>query len=339
MTCTHATFKRKEFIASGFKYDNLIMEEASQIIEIEAIIPMLIQKKEQICSDLKRVLLIGDHHQLPPIVQNMSLKKYSNLDQSLFTRLFRLGTPHILLNKQGRSRTSLSKLYNWCYPELGNLPILNNEEFHSANSGFAFDYQLIDVQDLQGYGESEPVPYFYQNLAEAEFLVSVYQYMRLIGYPAWKIAVLTTYNGQKALIRDVIDKRCAKNPIFGRPSRVTTVDKYQGQQSDYILLSLVKTRSVGHLRDIRRLIVAMSRARLGLYIFARMALFKNCNELRPTFKLLLTHPNSLVLVPNEVWCSNSRSIKDAVPRYTKIFDLLMMSFLVSSLIKTNNSLP
>merc|ERR1712083_54930 len=99
MTCTYATFKRKEFITSGFKYDNLIMEETSQIIEIEAIIPMLIQKKEQIYSDLKRVLLIGDYHQLPPIVQNMFLKKYFNLDQSLFARLFRLDTPHVLLNK------------------------------------------------------------------------------------------------------------------------------------------------------------------------------------------------------------------------------------------------
>ena len=51
--------------------------------------------------------------------------------------------------------------------------------------------------------------------------------------------------------------------------QVETVDKYQGSQNDYILLSLVRTKHVGHLRDVRRLIVAMSRARLGLYIFGR----------------------------------------------------------------------
>lgn len=65
--------------------------------------------------------------------------------------------------------------------------------------------------------------------------------------------------------------------------QVTTVDKYQGQQNDYILLSLVRTKAVGHLRDVRRLVVAMSRARLGLYIFARVSLFKNCFELTPAF--------------------------------------------------------
>ena len=44
-----------------------------------------------------------------------------------------------------------------------------------------------------------------QNLGEAEYLVSLYQYMRLRGYPADKISILTTYNGQKALIRDVVE--------------------------------------------------------------------------------------------------------------------------------------
>ena len=66
--------------------------------------------------------------------------------------------------------------------------------------------------------------------------------------------------------------------------QVTTVDKYQGQQNDYVLLSLVRTRIVGHLRDVRRLVVAMSRARLGLYVFGRKELFGNCYELQATFK-------------------------------------------------------
>jgi intron-binding protein aquarius len=66
------------------------------------------------------------------------------------------------------------------------------------------------------------------------------------------------------------------------------VDKYQGQQNDYILLSLVRTKAVGHLRDVRRLVVAMSRARLGLYVFARVSLFKNCFELTPAFSQVST---------------------------------------------------
>lgn len=76
---------------------------------------------------------------------------------------------------------------------------------------------------------------------------------------------------------------------------MTTVDKFQGQQNDFILLSLVRTRFVGHLRDVRRLVVAMSRARLGLYIFCRRSLFEQCYELQPTFQLLLQRPDKLGL--------------------------------------------
>lgn len=98
-------------------------------------------------------------------------------------------------------------------------------------------------------------------------------YMRLLGYPAEKISIITTYNGQKHLIRDVVRLRCAGNPLFGEPDKITTVDRFQGQQNDYIILSLVRTRSVGHLRDVRRLVVALSRARLGLYIFGRINVY------------------------------------------------------------------
>ena len=82
-------------------------------------------------------------------------------------------------------------------------------------------------------------------------------------------------------------------------TQVQTVDKYQGQQNDYILLSLVRTRAAGHLRDVRRLVVAMSRARLGLYVFGRQALFANCYELQPTFQQLLARPTQLALHPRE----------------------------------------
>jgi len=68
--------------------------------------------------------------------------------------------------------------------------------------------------------------------------------------------------------------------------QVTTVDKYQGQQNDYIILSLVRTATVGHIRDVRRLVVALSRARLGLYILGRLSLFKNCFELTPAFNIV-----------------------------------------------------
>ncbi len=62
--------------------------------------------------------------------------------------------------------------------------------------------------------------------------MAVYQYMRLLGYPASKISILTTYNGQKSLIRDILAQRCKNSDLFGWPASVSTVDQYQGQQND-----------------------------------------------------------------------------------------------------------
>ncbi|KAL2560065.1 hypothetical protein AAZV13_20G000600 [Glycine max] len=314
MTCTHAALKRKDFLQLGFKYDNLLMEESAQILEIETFIPMLLQRQEDGHARLKRCILIGDHHQLPPVVKNMAFQKYSHMDQSLFTRFVRLGIPYIELNAQGRARPTIAKLYNWRYRDLGDLPSVKEEViFNRANAGFAYDYQLVDVPDYLGKGETTPSPWFYQNEGEAEYVVSVYIYMRLLGYPANKISILTTYNGQKLLIRDVINRRCVPYDFIGPPSKVTTVDKFQGQQNDFILLSLVRTRFVGHLRDVRRLVVAMSRARLGLYVFCRRSLFEQCYELQPTFQLLLKRPDHLALNVNEITSYTERNVEDPGP--------------------------
>lgn len=316
MTCTHAALKRKELVNLGFKYDNILMEESAQILEIETFIPLLLQNPLDGYNRLKRWIMIGDHHQLPPVIKNMAFQKYSNMEQSLFTRLVRLGVPTIQLDGQGRARSSICELYKWRYNKLDDLQHIREwAEYRQANAGFAFDYQLINVENFNGVGESEPNPYFYQNLAEAEYIVAVYMYMRLIGYPAEKISILTTYNGQKHLLRDVVNTRCTENPLIGPPHKITTVDKYQGQQNDYVLISLVRTKAVGHLRDVRRLVVAASRARLGIYIFGRVSLFKNCFELQPTFKLLMKRPQQLQLVDNETYPSqraNSAKIKAKV---------------------------
>ncbi|KAI0220204.1 RNA helicase aquarius [Lamellibrachia satsuma] len=308
MTCTHAALKRRDLVDVGFQYDNILMEESAQILEIETFIPLLLQNPEDNFSRLKRCIMIGDHHQLPPVIKNMAFQKFSNMEQSLFTRFVRLGVPPVDLDAQGRARASLCELYNWRYKKLGNLPHIHIwREYRFANAGFFYDFQLIDVGDFNGVGESEPNPYFYQNLAEAEYVVATFMYMRLLGFPAQNISILTTYNGQKHLIRDVIEQRCSGNPLLGRPHKVTTVDRYQGQQNDFILLSLVRTKAVGHLRDVRRLVVAMSRARLGLYVFARVNLFQNCFELTPAFNQLMKRPLKPHLVPNETFPSSRKN--------------------------------
>ncbi|XP_006823851.1 RNA helicase aquarius [Saccoglossus kowalevskii] len=168
MTCTHAALKRRDLVDVGFKYDNILMEESAQILEIETFIPLLLQiEVEKMLKEMKRA--------------------------------------------QQREVEDTKALEDMIHQVETNLELTTN-------------------------------------LAEAEYVVALFMFMRLIGYPADKISILTTYNGQKHLIRDVINQRCGNNPLIGRPSKVTTVDRFQGQQNDYILLSLVRTKAVGHLR-------------------------------------------------------------------------------------------
>lgn len=235
MTSTHAAMRRGEIAALGFKYDNVVVEEAAQITEIEDFIPFALQKPNATTGEvpLQRVVLCGDHLQNSPIVQNGAYRNYANLAQSLFSRLVRLGVPTINLDQQGRARPAIADLYRWRYPGLVDLPhVQTNPAFLTANAGFRYDYQFINVPNYRGRGESMPSPHFVQNLGEAEYAVALFQYMRLLGYPASKISILATYAGQRALIRDVLEYRCRKSPIFGLPKVLTTVDRYQGEQND-----------------------------------------------------------------------------------------------------------
>eukprot|EP00727_Mastigamoeba_balamuthi_P011438 m51a1_g6917 putative intron-binding protein aquarius (1361) ;mRNA; r:132672-138053 len=339
MTCTHAAIRRSDLLALDFRYDNIVVEESAQILEIEAFVPLLLQSADregERPSRLKRVILIGDHNQLPPIVASQALAAFSHLDQSLFARLVRLGVPSHTLDAQGRARPELAALWSWRYPGIADLPFVSRTpEFLRANAGLALEHQIIDVADYNGSGETAPMPFFYQNLGEAEYLVQTYIYMRLLGYPRESITMLTTYNGQKALLRDVVNARCAGNPLIGAPRDITTVDKFQGRQRDYVLLSLVRTRHAGHLRDARRLVVALSRARLGLYVFCRRALFERCRDVAPAFaRLGAAGDGRLMLVPGEQWPTQRAASNGALPQGARaVSGLVEMGQVVGALLE------
>ena len=127
----------------------------------------------------------------------------------------------------------------------------------------------------------------------------------------------------------MLSQRCGVGtPLEGiMPRAISTVDQYQGQQNDIILLALVRTKTVGHLRDIRRLIVAVSRARLGLYIFCRKELFSKCHELKSTMEQFEDQPNRLQLVLGET-VPPERVVVETIPS-DKIFEVEDVSHLGS----------
>lgn len=80
-------------------------------------------------------------------------------------------------------------------------------------------------------------------------------------------------------------------------------------RSPDVILSLTRTRTIGYLRDVRRLTVALSRARLGLYILGRREVLESCYELKPAFDILFQRPSKLMLATGEMF-PTTRSLDD-----------------------------
>ncbi|SOV24563.1 P-loop containing nucleoside triphosphate hydrolase, putative [Plasmodium sp. DRC-Itaito] len=335
MTCTHASINRSKIAKLQFYFDNIIIDECTQITENDTFLPLLLQENRYYKSKLKRIIFVGDSNQLPPIIKNKYIKDFANYEQSLYKRFLRLDLPSIYLNEQGRMRSEICNIYKYFYSkyniEISNLECIYKENFvKSFNPGFTYTYQFIHVPSE----EYSPIPYFYQNLLEAEMTVAIYMYMRLIGYPNDVITILTTYNGQKELILDILKKNCMYNKLIGMPKKVTTVDKYQGKQNDYIILSLVRSRSIGYMKNIKRLIVAFSRARFGLYVLGNYNLYKKAYEFKKPLYFFKKNKLQLSLHLNEHYLntthrhientSNNSSliINDLNHFYTIIYSLL-----------------
>ncbi|KAI9248637.1 hypothetical protein BY458DRAFT_445736 [Sporodiniella umbellata] len=93
----HAALKRSELVKHKFKYDNIVLLEADQTLEIETFVSLQLQEPNDVSNNLKRITIIGDNRK-SPIVNNTALEKYGNLNQSMFKRFVQLGAPVVCLD-------------------------------------------------------------------------------------------------------------------------------------------------------------------------------------------------------------------------------------------------
>lgn len=118
-----------------------------------------------------------------------------------------------------------------------------------------------------------------KNKFEAKFLIGMCKYLISRGYSAQEITILTTYNGQ---MQQLFNERKQYDQL--RKVRITVVDNFQGEDNKIILLSLVRSNtsnSVGYMAFKNRICVALSRAKVGLYVVGNMSLLaKNCKTWR-----------------------------------------------------------
>ncbi|KAM6248804.1 NFX1-type zinc finger-containing protein 1 isoform 1-T1 [Porphyrio hochstetteri] len=237
----------------------IIVEEAAEVLEAHTITTL-----SKACQHL---ILIGDHQQLRPSANVFDLAKNFNLEVSLFERLVKVNFPFVRLKYQHRMRPEIARLLSpHIYQDLQNHPsVLKYENIKGVLSNVFFVEHDFPEQEIQE-GRS------HQNTHEAQFVVELCKYFLYQDYLPSQITILTTYTGQLFCLRKLMPAK-----IFAGV-KVHVVDKYQGEENDIILLSLVRSNKeerAGFLQIPNRICVALSRAKKGLYCIGNMRMLGN----------------------------------------------------------------
>ncbi|NWU30356.1 ZNFX1 protein, partial [Dyaphorophyia castanea] len=252
MTTTGAAKYRR--ILQNVRPKIVIVEEAAEVLEAHTI--------TSLSEDCQHLILIGDHQQLQPSANVYDLAKNFNLEVSLFERLIKVDFPFVCLKYQHRMRPEIAQLISpHIYRKLENHPsVLEYENIKGVSTNVFFVEHEVPEEEIQE-GKS------HQNPHEAHFVVELCKYFLCQGYKPSQITILTTYTGQLFCLRKLMPVKIFKDV------NVHVVDKYQGEENDIILLSLVRSNKQerpGFLQIPNRICVALSRAKKGLYCIGNM---------------------------------------------------------------------
>ena len=281
-------------LLEGMKFGTLFIDEAAQALEAACWIPM---------RRASRVILAGDHCQLPPTVKSIAALR-AGLGKTLMERIAE-NKPEVvtLLKIQYRMNEDIMRFSSdWFYggqvesaPQIKYRSILDfdhpiswidtsNEENQmtiegedapedsaSTSSSSSAANQNSDLNFKEQFvGES----FGRINKAEAELtLLTLAEYFTKIGKQrvlgdSIDVGIISPYRAQVQYLKKLIKKYEFFKP-YRRLISVNTVDGFQGQERDVILISLVRSNDegqIGFLKDLRRMNVAMTRARMKLII-------------------------------------------------------------------------
>lgn len=250
-------------VLEGEKYSTLFIDEAAQALEAACWIAI---------RKAGRVILAGDHCQLPPTVKSIMALK-GGLGKTLMERIVENKPETVtLLKMQYRMNEQIMKFSSeWFYHGMvESAPMVS----HRGILDYDTPMMWIDTAECDGKEEFVGENFGRINRAEAELtLQTLQQYLEKIGKQrileeSIDVGIISPYRAQVQLLRKELRKR-----EFFRPYRhlltVNTVDGFQGQERDIILISLVRSNDggdIGFLRDLRRMNVAITRARMKLII-------------------------------------------------------------------------
>jgi len=262
-------------LLEGQKFGTLFIDEAAQALEAACWIPI---------RRVSRVILAGDHCQLPPTIKSYAALK-AGLDKTLMERIVE-NKPEVvtLLKMQYRMNEEIMRFSSdWFY---GNQVESAPEVKYRSILDLDIPMSWVDTSpDLSEGGEGLAESQLFReefvgesfgriNKDEAELtLLTLENYFQKIGKQRvlderLDVGIISPYRAQVQYLRRLLKKREFFKPYRSLIS-VNTVDGFQGQERDIILISLVRANDegqIGFLRDLRRMNVAITRARMKLII-------------------------------------------------------------------------
>lgn len=252
------------------KFNTVIIDEAGQALEPACWIPLLKAKK---------VIFAGDHCQLPPTIKS-SLAGKNGLNTTLFEKCVLLHPESVvLLEEQYRMNEVImgysSKIFYEdklkAHSSVANQLLLNNDlplEFiDTAGCGFN------EKQEGTSLSNAEEAEFLLKHLSK--YITEIRTQYHQANFP--NIAVISPYKTQVYVLRDLVLQSEELKDIAHKIS-VNTIDSFQGQERDIVYISLTRSnneRNIGFLGDIRRMNVAMTRAKKKLIIIGDGATISN----------------------------------------------------------------
>ena len=276
-------------LLDGQKFGTLFIDEAAQALEAACWIPM---------RRVGRVVLAGDHCQLPPTVKSIAALK-AGLGKTLMERIVEMHPEAVtLLKMQYRMNDDIMRFSsNYFYD--GQVESAPEVKYRSIlDLDVPMEWVSLEGQDNTDHHETFVGESFGRiNKAEAEqTLNTLQQYFERIGKQRLlderiDVGIISPYRAQVQLLRHMLTKREYFKP-FRRFITVNTVDGFQGQERDVIVVSLVRSNDegqIGFLRDLRRMNVAITRARMKLIILGD----KKTMAHHPFYRQLLEYIDNL----------------------------------------------
>jgi superfamily I DNA and/or RNA helicase len=252
------------YTVRGLRFETVVIDEAGQALEPACWIPIIKGQK---------LILAGDHCQLPPTVKSNDAGR-EGLNTTLLEKLVILHPEAVvLLEEQYRMHETIMGYSSRVFYE-DRLKAHVSVAHHLL---FPADTPLAFV-DTAGCGFEEKVEGFsISNPEEAAFLFKhLTQFVRVMeengaGFPS--IAIISPYRHQILALQEQLLHSPVLQPHGARIS-VNTIDSFQGQERDIVYISMTRSNSdnkIGFLADIRRMNVAMTRARKKLVVIGDSA--------------------------------------------------------------------